>query len=58
MAMHDPVIRGKLLKIGAVLASIVGLLTFMALEFMFFYLVAFACIIAGFSRGNKKGGRG
>lgn len=37
--------------------DVIGAVIFMALEFMFYYMVGFAAVMIGFVRGNRKGGR-
>jgi len=46
----------ELLKLLWALTELVGRVTFFALELCFMILVAFGAMIAGFTRGARKGG--
>jgi hypothetical protein len=44
-------------ELGVALLKLVGLVTFLALQFMFYFLLAFAVVVWGFCRAAGKGHR-
>jgi hypothetical protein len=57
MARRDPEIREKARTIAILLLNVAGAVAFAVLAFMGYYLLACVCIVVGFVRGNRKGGR-
>lgn len=49
-------LKSQCKELAIILLKIAGMVTFLALAFMYFYVVAFGCIVVGLLMGNKGGG--
>ena len=55
--MADPMLQGQAKEAALAILKIGGMIVFLALTFMFYFMVAWFAIILGFMQANKRGSK-